>query len=537
MKNVYKKLSLTTMFGLLCLGLTACGNAKGSATKTGLKFSEPSTLLTLDQSKLVDQVSDVTLNNTNEGLLVMTNNSKVVPGVAKSYKVSKDGLTYTFNLRHSKWSDGSPVTADDFVYGFQRTENPKTAAAYQYLLSDVKNADVVAKGKMPVSALGVKALSKYQFQVQLVKPEAYFKYVATMAPTYPQSQKEAKKYGSAYATDSNKQLYNGPYKVTGWTGTNDNWQLVKNNDYWNASNVKVPKLDFSVSKDATTSLYEFEQKNLDSMVLSGKNQVNNYQHSSQYHPREEAGTNYLELSQKNPALRNLNVRKALSLTVNRKQLTQDVLGDGSVPSKGFVAASVAKHNGNDFADEANVPAAEEYNLAKAKQLFKKGLAELGTKQVNLNLLAGNSSGSKSVSEYLQNQFQKLPGLKVNVQNLPDKVATERTEKGDFDVNLEAWIADFPDPESFMSLMTTKNGYNHGDWSNVQYDALMKRVDNEDANNPDMRWNDMVKAQKVLLDQQGVIPLYQVVSPQVLSSRVKGLSFYPSGGNFDYRTLR
>jgi oligopeptide transport system substrate-binding protein len=531
------RLTLSLLLGLMGVSLAACGNHSSNAHSHGLNFSEPSTLLTLDQSKLVDQVSDVTLNNTNEGLLVMTNNSQVVPGVARSYQVSSDGRTYTFNLRHSQWSDGSAVTAQDFVYGFQRTVNPKTAAAYQYLLSDVKNADAIAKGKMAVNQLGVKAEGKYKLQVQLNKPESYFKYIATMAPTYPQSVKLVQKYGSAYATSSDKQLYNGPYRVTGWTGTNDNWQLVKNNHYWNAGKVKVAKLNFSVAKDPATSLYQFEQGNLDSLVLSGKSQVNNYQHNSGYHARKEAGTYYLELSQKNPALKNLKVRKALSMVVDRDQLTNDVLGDGSVPAKGFVASNMAYRNGKDFTTDAAVSSAVNYNLNAAKKLFKQGLAELGQKNVQLSLLSDNSSGSKAVTEYLQNQFQKLTGLTVNVENLPAKVATDRTEKGQFDVNVTAWIADFPDPVSFMDLMTTDNGYNHGQWSNARYDALMQRADNQDADKPQQRWNDMVAAQKVLLQQQAVIPLYQVVSPQLLSKQVKGLSYYPSGGNFDYRTLK
>ncbi|CAI2699326.1 Dipeptide-binding protein DppE [Apilactobacillus kunkeei] len=534
MKNKHKLL-LGSMFSLLALGLAACSS--GKASTKALRFSEPTTLMTLDQSKLVDQVSDVTLNNSNEGLLVMTKNGKVVPGVAKSYSVSKDGKTYTFKLRHSKWSDGSEVTAADFVNGFQRTENPKTAAAYQYLLEDVKNADAVAKGKKPVSALGVSAEGKYEFKVQLDKPESYFKYVVTMAPTYPQSAKEEKKYGSGYATSSDKQLYNGPYKVTGWTGTNDTWKLVKNNEYWNKDNVKVRQLDFSVSKDPSTTMYQFEQGNLDSMVLSGKNQVNNYKNSKQYHARKEAGTYYLEMNQtKNKLLKNVNVRKALSLAVDRNQLTKSVLGNGSVPAKGFVASDMSSYKGKDFADQAAVLGAVSYNLSEAKKLFAKGLKQLGMKSASLSLLADDSSDSKTVTEYLQNQFQKLPGLKVSLENLPSKVATDRTEKGQFDVTLDAWIADFPDPVSFMSLEMTGNGYNHGGWSNKQYDSLMNKANGQDANNFGKRWDDMVAAHKVLLNQQGVVPLYQLVSPQLLSKNVKGLSYYPSGGNFDFRTL-
>ncbi|TPR39971.1 peptide ABC transporter substrate-binding protein [Apilactobacillus micheneri] len=531
-KSVLSVLALTA---LSSLGLAACGNQASGSHNGVVNMSEPSNLLTLDQSKLVDQVSDVTLNNSNQGLLVMTKNSQVVPGVAKNYKVSKDGKTYTFNLRHSKWSNGTPVTAKDFVYGFQRSVNPKTAAAYQYLFDNVHNAGAVAKGKMPVSSLGVKAEGDYKFVVSLDKPETYFKYVATMPPTYPQSKSEVDKYGSGYATTSDKQLYNGAFQVKGWTGTNDNWQLVKNPYYWDKNNTKLSTMKFSVAKDPQTALDQYQSGNLDEMQLSGKSQVSSFKGNSEYHPRKEAGTYYLEMNQKKvAALRNVNVRKALSLAVNRNELTNNVLGNGSVPAKGFVASDMSKYKGKDFTDDGYVSSAVSSNLEQAKKLFVKGMKEVGQNKLNLSLLSDDSSDSKSMTEFMQNEFQKLPGLTVNDVNVPAKVATSRTEKGDFDLTVDAWIADFPDPVSFMSLMTTNNGYNHGGWSNSQYDSLMKKATTNDANNYAKRWNDMVNAQKVMLKDQAVAPLYQLVSPQVLKNRVQGVNYYPSGGNYDFR---
>ncbi|UQS84744.1 peptide ABC transporter substrate-binding protein [Apilactobacillus apisilvae] len=530
------KLSVLALTAMSALGLAACGNQNNSsAPKNEVNMSEPTNLLTLDQSKLVDQVSDVTLNNSNQGLLVMTKDSKVVPGVAKSYHVSKDGKTYTFNLRHSKWSNGTAVTAKDFVYGFQRSVNPKTAAAYQYLFDNVHNAGAVSKGKMPVSSLGVKAEGDYKFVVNLDKPQTYFKYVATMPPTYPQSQAEVNKYGQGYATNSDKQLYNGAFQVKGWNGTNDNWQLVKNPYYWDKNNTKLSKMNFSVAKDSQTALDQYQSGKLDEMQLSGKSQVSSFKGNSEYHARKEAGTFYLEMNQKKvPALKNVNVRKALSLAINRNELTNNVLGNGSVPAKGFVASDMAKYQGKDFTDDGYVSSAVQNNLKEAKQLFAKGMKQVGQDKLTLSILSDDTSDSKTMTEFLQSELQKLPGLTINDVNVPAKVATSRTEKGDFDVTVGAWIADFPDPVSFMSLMTTNNGYNHGGWSNSQYDSLMQKATTADANNYGKRWNDMVKAQKVMLNDQAVVPLYQLVSPQVLKNRVQGVNYYPSGGNYDFR---
>lgn len=187
---------------LSALVLAGCGSKSTQSQKKELTWVQQSNMTTMDISKVTDQIGAQTLNNSNEGLLRMAEHNKVVPGVAKNYKVSKDGKTWTFNLRHSKWSDGSPVTAKDFVFSWRRTVDPKTVGQYAYIFANIKNATKINSGKMATSKLGVKADGNYKLVVTLEKPQTYFKYLVADVEFFPQKASAVKKYGSKYGTTS-----------------------------------------------------------------------------------------------------------------------------------------------------------------------------------------------------------------------------------------------------------------------------------------------------------------------------------------------
>ncbi|TMT02171.1 peptide ABC transporter substrate-binding protein [Apilactobacillus kunkeei] len=515
--------------------LAACGNSSKESTSKYINWQTSSQLPTLDASKATDTVSFGALNNSNEGLLVNAANNKVKPGVAESYKVSKDGKTYTFNLRHSKWSDGKPVTAKDFVYGWQRTVNPKTASQYSYLFANIENADAIGKGKAPVSSLGVKADGDYKLVVTLSKPQDYFKYLVTMAPFLPQSESAVKKFGSAYGTSSKDMVYNGPFKVEGWTGTNNSWTLVKNKDYYNASKIKVAGVKFNVQNDANTSLNQYETGEFDETALSGAQQVSKYKNSSEFHSQKQASTFYIELNEKkDPIFKNANIRKAISLAIDRDEYTKNTLGDGSISAVGYVSPDMSKRNGKDFTEYAGTKTGVTYNLAEAKKLWAKGLKEVGKKSVNYAILSDDTDAGKKTTEFLQTALEKLPGLKVSAQNIPFKSRLTRSQNGQFDMVVSAWGADFPDPISFLQLFTSDGSYNNGKWSNAKYDEYVKNAEGVDANNPAKRWDDLVNAEKELMADQGIIPLYHQVTSEAIKPRVSGVQFFPTGSPYDFR---
>jgi oligopeptide transport system substrate-binding protein len=487
----------------------------------------------MDNSLATDVVSGETLNNTGEGLLKFGKNSSTHPGVAKSYTKSKDGKTYTFNLRKSNWSNGDKVTAKDFVYGWQRTVNPKTGSQYAYLYADVKNANAIMAGKKAVSTLGIKALGNYKVQVSLVHPVSYFPTLVAQTAFFPQNQRVVEKYGKKYATNAQNNVYNGAFKLTYWTGTSDNWTLTKNTKYWNAKSVKLKHIKFSAVKDPQTALSQYQSGKLDAIYLSGQ-QPKNYKNSKEYHARNSSRVAYLELNEKKDSMmRNVKARQALSLVLNRKQFVNQVLDNGSKVANGIVTAGLAVRDGKDFASEASIPAATEHNVAKAKKLWKQALKETGRKSYSLTLMADDTAEGKSTTEYVQSQWSKLPNFKVTNSNLPYKTRLARSAAGQFDAVVTLWGADFPDPITDLSLFTSGNSYNDGKWSNKTYDKLVKEATTTNANKPAARWQNLVDAQKVLLKDQGIIPIYQSGKPQLMKSKVKGIVYFPVSSNWDF----
>lgn len=487
----------------------------------------------MDSATATDVVSGETLNNTNEGLLRFGKNSKVHPGVAKSYTVSKDGKTYTFNLRKSNWSNGTKVTAKDFVYAWQRTVNPKTASQYAYMYAPVKNANEIMTSKKPVSSLGIKAEGNYKVVVTLTQATSYFPSLVASPMFFPQSKAVVDKYGKKFATNAKDNVYNGPFKLTYWTGTSDNWSLSKNTEYWNAKNVKLKKINFKTMKDPQTALSQYQSGKLDATYLSGQ-QPKNYKNSKQYVERKGASTFYIELNQrKDSMMKNKKARQALSLAIDRKQFVNKVLADGSTQAKGLVSTGLMSYKGKDFNSDSYVASATDHNLTKAKKLWKEALKETGRSSYNLTLMADDTPAGKNTLEFVQSQWSKLGNIKVTNQSLPFKTRLSRSENGQFQAVVSGWGADYPDAISFLEMFTKTNSYNRGKWVNATYDKDIAAADGKDANNQAARWADLVDAQKTLMKDQGIIPLYQQGKSQLVKSNVKGITYFPTGANWDF----
>lgn len=539
-----KKWSLAIgMLGASLL-LAACSSGKTastSATKTA-NLMESSELPSMDISLATDTESFDMLNNTNEGLYRLGKNSKVTPGLATKTQLSNGGKTYTFILRHSKWSNGDPVTAKDFVYSWRRTVNPKTASQYAYLFSGIKNADAIMAGKAKPATLGIKAVGRYRLVVNLDRPIQYFKLLMGFVSFFPQNQHAVEAYGKKYGTTSTAMVYNGPFRMTGWTGTNDTWKLVKNKTYWDAKTVKVSTLNFHVEKDTNTSLNLYNSGKLDQTLLSGT-QVRNYKNNADYVARKAAATFYLEMNQKdsNPVLAkafsNENIRRALSLAINRKQFVNDVLANGSTVPLGYVSTDLAKNpqTEEDFAKQAYVKNSVSYDAKLAKQYWAKGLKEIGQTSLSFTLLIDDTDSGKKAADYLQGQLEKvLPNLKVTNRNVPFKTRLTASQKGQFDVVLSAWGADFSDPISFLELFTSTNSYNNGHWQSTAFDQAIQAANVTHANNATQRWADMITAEKTLMASQGVIPLYQQTVPWLVKSSIKGIIYNTAGTSYNYK---
>lgn len=514
--------------------LAACGsnsNSSSSSAKKTINWMDSAEIPTMDISKATDVTSFNQLGNVEEGLYRLGKNSKVENALATDTKVSKDGKTWTFTLRDSKWSNGDKLTAKDFVYSWRRTVNPKTASQYAYLFEGIHNATQISAGKAPVNSLGVKAEGDNKLVVTLDKRIPYFKLLMGFPLFFPQNQKVVEANGSKYGTSSKTTAFNGPFVQKGWTGSNLSWKLVKNKNYWDKKNVKLDAINYSVQKTPSTAYNLYQSNKLDATILDSQ-QTKNLKHQKGYTLRDTAATFYLQFNQKKKIFQNADLRRAISMSINRKALGS-ALGGANTPATSLTSKGVVNHDGKDWSEVVGDKKNAAYNPTEAKKLYKKALKELGVKNVSFTILSDDTDSGQKTTETLQSQLEEnLKGMKVSVANVPFKTRLNRSTNGNFDVVVSGWSADFADPISFVDLFTSKNAQNNGKWSNSQYDKLI--ADSKTTADTTKRWDDLEKAEKILLSDEGIAPLYYKTEAWLVRPDIKGIVYNGAGLNYNFK---
>lgn len=487
-----KKWVIFAVLTLLLSILAACSEDSNDAADTNdsttdstedgekvLNFTNKVNIATMDPSIATDEASFNFLAATTEGLYRLDENAKITEGIATGHEVSEDGLTWTFTLREdATWGNGDPVTAHDFVYAWRRAVNPDTGSEYgPYMMNNViKNAKEVSSGELPVEKLGVKADGDYTLVVNLENPTPYFESLTTFGTFFPLNQEFVEEQGDKFATSSDTVLANGPYTLENWESTSDSWELVKNDNYWDADAVKMDKLTFKVVKDPQTAVDLYESGTMDRIDLSS-DLVDKYSTHEDYVVSPDTFVHFIKFNQTtSEALANRNIRAAISRAFNKQALVDEILNNGSIAANGLIPKDFTPlpESGEDFREVSGDLVT--YDLEKAKKLWKKGLEEVGTDTVELELLTGDDETTKTMVEYLANQLStNLPGLEINLKQVPKEQRLDLDTKMDYQLQVSRWGPDFLDPFTFMNLWTTKSGNNMMGYSNPEYDKLVNEI--------------------------------------------------------------
>ncbi|MFC7393090.1 peptide ABC transporter substrate-binding protein [Scopulibacillus cellulosilyticus] len=546
-------LSLILVMSML---LAACSNGSKSsssdskgggkdqlADKQVLDIMDNGDVPSLNFEKVNDNTSSTYLNYLQAGLMRLDANLKVKPDIADSMpKVSKDKKTYTFKLRkNAKWSDGSPVTANDFVYAWRTMVDPKTASPYSFIFAsaNIKNAAKIDDKNSPlfgkVDQLGVKAIDDHTLQVTLEKPTPYFISIIANASFLPQKKSFVEKQGDKLGQEPENLLFNGPFKLTKWDH-GSSLTLEKNDKYWDAKDITIKKVNVHIVKQASTGVNLYNTGKLDATGgLSGEfvNQFKNKK--DEFHQSLMSATFFLYVNEKtNPALKNANIRKALSMAIDRKSLTKILMNDGSIPANYVVPKDFAKGpDGKDFRSYAP-NGFNGYNPKEAKKLWEKGKKEVGIKSLKLDLMGQDSDAIVKQNEYIANQLEKhLPGLKVTVNKQPWNNYLKLQMAQKYDLANSGWIPDYVDPMTFLDIWTTESQQSHMSYSDPKFDKLIVEAKNLGAQ-PQKRWEKMQEAEKLLIEKdQAIIPLFQEGQAHAIKPFVKGLYYPAFGARFDF----
>lgn len=535
--------------GASALLLAACGsgnaatdssagttsNGEALAAEQVINLSVTNELATANPLYMQDIQTTTGAQQYLEGLFRLDENNVAQPALAADYQVSEDGLTYTFTLREdAKWSNGDPVTAHHFVYSWQKAVNPETAAPYAYMFEPIVNGTAINKGEMDPSELGVEATSDTEFVVHLNVPVAYFPAMLTNPYFFPLHEAFVEEHGDAYGTSSETALSNGPFELVDWEGGKQSWSYEKNEDYWDAENVNLEAINVQVLKETATALSLYEAGQIDNALLSGEYALQ-MQGSVGYLTESIANTTFLQFNLENESLANLNLRKALNGVINREELVNIILGNGSRPTTGFVPDQFAvdPETGADYTEEQ--PEFAGFDLEAAQQSLEAAKAELGTDTISLELTADDDETSKKVSQYVQGAIQNnLEGVEVNLVNIPKNNRIAKGGSGEFDIILGGWNAIIPDPVNMLDLGHSKTPFNHGRFQNAEYDALLDAAEGEHANDEALRYEDLRKAEAIFVNELGVAPIYHSSEAFLWNPDIKDIVRHSVGARYDFK---
>lgn len=484
----------------------------------------------LDSSKSTDSISFLLLNNAEEGLMRIGEGNKPVPGIAESFEASEDGTKYTFHLRDAKWNDGTPVTAGDFEYAWKRALDPKTASEYAYIMYSVKGAEDYNTGKnTDPNSVGVKALDDKTLEVTLGSPAPYFVGLTAFATFYPLKKDFVEKQGEKYAAEAANLMFNGPFTISEWTH-DQKVTLKKNPNYWDAANVKLDTITFDVVKDNSTAVNLYESGDIDSTGLAREN-VDLYKADPNFHTQNQLTLFYLNFNTKDKAFSNANIRKAFSLSMDRTAYVNAILNNGSTPATGLVPPGILGLKDEFRTENGNL--LQDNQTDQAKALLAQGLKELNLDKLPaIHFLSDDSDTAKKGAELLKETWRKNLGVDVVLDFVPFKERLKRTDEGKFQMAFSGWGADYNDPMTFMDLFVTGGGFNDTGWSNKDYDAAIQF--GKTTADVEARMKKLEDAEKILMNDMPIAPVYFRGSAFVRKEYVKGIVEHPFGADADYK---
>ncbi|MBO5282545.1 MAG: peptide ABC transporter substrate-binding protein [Lachnospiraceae bacterium] len=539
MKKSFLRKSLSALLAAaLALSLAACGNpsdtgtgstgtANGSSVGSGdgagteaaggtidLKYALGEELNSLDPNYNYSATSMGMIMNTNEGLYKYGADGNIGLGLASDVQISEDGCTYTFTIRDDAyWSNGDPVTANDFYYSWRRLADPANGCTYAYMLitAGVKNAMEVIYGGGNLDDLGISAPDEKTFIVELDAPRSYFTELLAQGTYFmPVNQAFCEACGDQFMLDMEHSIYCGPFVMSEWEVGGTTYTMVKNENYYDADSVTTSSIHYTMLTDAQAKILAWESGELDQVLLTG-DYISMYKEDPALVQRAYAGMFFISFNTENEYLSNKNLRLAVSTAIDKQPIVDSILCDGSNAADYIIPANFAKDSqGVFYRDNAGNPTYNSYDLTAAAEYWEAAKAELGTDAITLELLYNEDSSLASVAAYIQAQLQtNLPGLTVELRCTTYNQRLADMGNGDYDMGITRWYADYQDAATYLDMWIEGSNLNYGRWYNAQYNELYKQVVGELALDEEARIAAQAEMEKIFLEDGAVCPLYQV----------------------------
>lgn len=469
----------------------------------------------------------VMIHHTFEGLIKWVDdgqgNAILAPGQAESWDVSEDGLKWTFHLRDGiTWTDGKPVTAQDFIFAWNRLVDPLTAADYEYMLDMVKGYD---EKQLAISAPDDKTI-----EVELAAMCPYFEEIMAFPATFPVREDIVAK--EDWTTTPDSYITNGPYKMTEWNH-NQNILMEKRDDYYDAAIIKAPKINFHLQDDINAMYASYRSGELDFIESVPTEETTNLLSTGELKVKPYIGTYYVSYNNQLEPFNDPKVREAFSLAIDRNFIVEKVTASGQIPAAGFVPTGIADAtDGKDFREVGGdyysvKPEDYEANCEKARELLKEAGFENGEGFPVVEFLYNTSESHKAIAEALQNMWQEQLGVQVTLQNQEWNVFLTERKNGNYSIARDGWIADYNDPMSFLDMFLTGGGNNNPQYSNPKFDEIIKQA--KVTSDPAERFKLMHEAEDLAFGEDVcAAPLYYYVNTFMMKPNITGLYYTPLG---------
>ena len=548
-----KILAVVLALALVCATFGACGNDAGTSSSSGTTSTTSETETGEESSSEAETGStgDATLNirvgmepkslNTlkatysqefstfkhlYENLYMLDENDVPQPAAAETVEVSEDGMTYTFHLRDDGvWSNGDPVTANDFAFAWQQALSPEVAADYAYFLFFIKNAEAYLNGTVEWEEVGVKVIDDKTLEVQLENPTPYAPFLFTFGTLCPVNQKFYEEVGADnYGTEAEYFCTNGAYTLTSWSHDSE-IVLQKNPNFHGADSVAIDTLNMKIISDGQAALTSFLAGELD-VTEVGTAETLKQAEDAGYEVKSynDGSSFYLMVNCSDPQLSNVNLRRALALGYSKQGFIDVSIGLPYSPMTSFTNPAVYGFDGTSFADaliaeNGGELAPAEGDVEAAKGYLETALSELGitVDQLTLSIDCGDSPAAQTQAAFLQNQWLENLGIDVTINPKVTKQGASDRQNGNYQMSITGWGPDYNDPMTFLDLWVSDGGNNDTRWSSEEYDALIDQATVE--TDLEARQKLFYEAEKIIFDQYMILPLYNRTQSYITSERV------------------
>ncbi|HVJ63745.1 MAG TPA: peptide ABC transporter substrate-binding protein [Bdellovibrionota bacterium] len=514
------KQTLSTLSLGVLVALGAC--SKSSKDAATIRMRIPTDPPTIDWSLATDSVSKEVITPLQEGLLNQTTGTDIEPGLAESWTIDPTGKIYEFTLRQgAKWSDGAPVTAQQFVDSWERLLNPATASEYAYFLFDVKGAEDYQSGKTKdFATVGVKAVNERLLRVELKHAASYWIHVPSFWVTFPIRKDLIAKFGDQWTLPGNL-VTTGPYMLKEWK-RESRILLEKNPNFYGFEQIKnaPAKVEFRTVKEGAIAVTLFKNKEIDILRDPPPIQVPVLSKMPEFVSSTYFRGYYIAFNTKDPRVADVNVRRAIAMSIDRNEIGK-ILAGVVTPSKTWIPSPML---GND--ESLGI----DYNPEKAKELWN----GLKNKPQNVEIWFDSGERNKIIAENFQSQVKKVLGLDLVIQVQEWKVYLKTLSSATPSLWRLGWAADYPDPDNFMNIFTCSSGNNFTKFCSKDYDKWINEAAGEQ--NPKKRVELYTKAQKMLIeDEVAFIPLFTELALHMIAPRVKGFHVNPVG-DFSFKRI-